>query len=262
MAIVGRGVTAASAAAIEGVAVRQRNICQDRVGPAAGRRHPGSPACSRAGRRRWESCCSVWIVSRTYRPGPEAMSSSRTGRPAAWVCSMSRSQRLFQQRSPDANAAPADGVEIEAIDETTQRRQALRPVLVDVIEHDAGVEAVLPAEVDAAAQPARSLHQPAHGGEPQTARPAQAVVLVAREAAPVGIEERRWRRRFREAFADEVAHLLDNEPPVLLVEDRMGESGQHLEPLDRRGDALDELPLGRRHAPPSPSRRRARAAAR
>ena len=102
---------------------------------------------------------------------------------------------------------------------------------------------MLPAEVDAAAEPAWSLHQPTHGGEPGRARPLQALVLAVREAMPIGIDERGGRRRSREALADPVAHLLDNEPPIPLVEDRVGEPGQHLEALDRGGGAIDKLAL-------------------
>ena len=107
-----------------------------------------------------------------------------------------------------------------------------RSVLVDVIEHDARIETVLPAEVDTAAQPAWSLHQPAHRGEAQTARVAQSFIFVVRPAAPIGVEQRRRRCSCREAFADEVAHLVDNEPPFFLVKDGVRESGQHLEALD------------------------------
>ena len=102
-----------------------------------------------------------------------------------------QAQRLFQQRSPDANPAPADGIEEGAVDETAERGQALRAVLVDVIEHDAGIKAVLPAEVDAAAQPAWPLHQPANEAKPETARPLKALILVVREPLSIGIEEQR-----------------------------------------------------------------------
>ena len=94
------------------------------------------------------------------------------------------SSRVRRTRMP----RPADGIEITAIDEAAQRRHAACAVVIDVIEHHAGVVAMSPAKADAAAQPSRSLHQPAHGRKAQTARPAQAVVLVMREAAPVGVE--------------------------------------------------------------------------
>src|SRR5207249_4405798 len=107
-------------------------------------------------------------------------------------------QRLCQQSSPATDAAPPHGIEIEAVDETAERRQTVRLILVDIIEHDTRVVAVLPAEFDAAAQVAQSLHQPSHRGEPPTAPaswPRQPHVLVARVAVTVGVEERVWRRR-------------------------------------------------------------------
>src|SRR5437660_799724 len=84
------------------------------------------------------------------------------------------SQCLLQERSADADRPPADGVEIDAIDETAEQRDALRPILVDVIQHQAGVEAVLPSQSDAAAQASRSLHEPTREGESQAAGLAQA----------------------------------------------------------------------------------------
>src|SRR5262249_39661713 len=112
--------------------------------------------------------------------------------------------------------------EIKAIDESSERRYPLRPVLVDVIEHGAGIEAVLPAKPDAAAQAAGALHQPANWREPKAAWRAEAVVFIARVATAVSVQER-WGRRCRKARADEVANLRDNHVPALLVEDRMGE---------------------------------------
>ena len=73
-----------------------------------------------------------------------------------------RPQCLFQQRAPHADAAPADGVEIIPIDHAPDRREALGAVFVDVVQHRPGIEPVLPTDPDAATEPARPLHQPAH----------------------------------------------------------------------------------------------------
>src|SRR5262249_44375963 len=145
-----------------------------------------------------------------------------------------RSQGLFQQPSPDTDAPPTDGVEIKAIDESSERRYPLRPVLVDVIEHGAGIETILPAKPDAAAQTAGTLHQPAHRCEATAAWRAEAVVFIARVATAASVQERWGRRRCREACADEVANLRDNHEPALLVEECVREPPQTLESFYRR----------------------------
>src|SRR5437588_269233 len=140
--------------------------------------------------------CQGWFVYRRCPPGSSAsarphserstgsLSGNSSYRPEApatvgrAVPAASKPRWKASQGAQNADAAPTDGVEITAIDEPTQRRQAPRSVLVDVIEHDTGIETVLPAEVDAAAEPAWALHQPTHSGKVKTAGPAQPLILV------------------------------------------------------------------------------------
>src|SRR5688572_7182832 len=89
-----------------------------------------------------------------------------------------RLQQPFKVLATLTNAAPADAVEITPIEKPAQRRHALSLVGVDVVEHDAGVEAVLPARADAAADATDSFHRCLHDGEMPAARPRQAVVFL------------------------------------------------------------------------------------
>ena len=45
----------------------------------------------------------------------------------------------------DTDTAPADAIQISRIDESPERRESLRPVAVDIIQHPARIEAALPA---------------------------------------------------------------------------------------------------------------------
>src|SRR5262249_51073894 len=141
-----------------------------------------------------------------------------------YVCLLDGSlQGSFEVHPPDANAAPAHAIEIEAIDESAQRRDSLRPVFIDVVERRARIEAALPAEGDAVAKPAAGLHhrfgESGTQTEQQTGRRAKALVLGPGEAGLVRIHERRRRRRPIEALADELAYLGDDDLAVLLVEE-------------------------------------------
>ena len=126
--------------------------------------------------------------------------------------------------------------EIAAVDQPAERRDALRPVLVDVIERHAGIEAVLPAEVDAAAQPARpSSSASARAANRRPPGPRSRSYSCLRVAAPVGVEQRRVApAAARSAPSMKSRTLATTDVPVLLVEDRVVEAGQHLEALDRR----------------------------
>ena len=54
---------------------------------------------------------------------------------------------------PLPDAAPAGRVEVHAVDQATERRDALAGIAVDVVERFAGVETGPPADLDAAAEP-------------------------------------------------------------------------------------------------------------
>src|SRR5436189_627339 len=58
----------------------------------------------------------------------------------------------LEQLATYPNAAPADPVQVIAIDESADRRDSVRTVAIDVIERAAGIESRFPAEANAAAQ--------------------------------------------------------------------------------------------------------------
>src|SRR5437764_9402652 len=76
-----------------------------------------------------------------------------------------------------AYPAPTNTVQVIAIDQAAQRRDASRPILVHVVERHARVKPGAPAEFDAAAQPASGLHRPSSQSEANAASPFQAIVL-------------------------------------------------------------------------------------
>jgi hypothetical protein len=69
-------------------------------------------------------------------------------------------------------------------------------------------------------------------GKPKTAWPAHAAILVTRRTALIRVEQRNWGRCLVEAFADEIPHLLYDQLPLVLMEDRMRKPREHLEPFD------------------------------
>src|SRR6185436_17262010 len=68
-------------------------------------------------------------------------------------------KQLLEVGFSDADASPADAVEITAIHDAAQRRPALSLVFVDVIQGSTGIEAGAPAELDSFAQASERLHR-------------------------------------------------------------------------------------------------------
>ena len=144
---------------------------------------------------------------------------------------MRSAEHLLQVDSRRADAAPADAVEVVAVDQPAERRDAARAVLVDVVERHAGVEAGSPAEPDAVAEPADRLEQAADDATSAARRargagrtrsacspPRSACRSAVVSGGAVG----------REAVVDELAARDDQLLAVLLVEDGVAESGEAL----------------------------------
>ena len=161
-----------------------------------------------------------------------------------------RLQQPFEMQLALADAAPADAVEIGAIDQPPQRRNALRTVFVNVVEGLAGIEAASPTQGDAAAQPANRLQHAALEGERKTAGLTQAVVFLFGVTGCIGVEEREALRGLLEALQNERAHAGHNLVAVRLVKDGVVEAGKDLHLLDGRREPVEELPLrGHAHDP-------------
>src|SRR5262245_57882601 len=90
---------------------------------------------------------------------------------------------------PLTDAAPADTVQVGAVNQATQQRDPLRPVLVDVIQRRAGIEARAPAKVDASAKPAHGLHRRSGDRERLAAGPAKTIILSLGVARLVGSKQ-------------------------------------------------------------------------
>src|SRR5439155_20348044 len=96
--------------------------------------------------------------------------------------------------SPLADSAPADAVEIEVVDHSSDWREAARAVRVDVIEGHAGIESVGETEANSIAQ-VRADAQPAAHELPLCVRQAasghaETIVFGARVTAMIRIYER------------------------------------------------------------------------
>ena len=145
-----------------------------------------------------------------------------------------------------ADAAPADRVQVVAVDQPAERTGAPRLVAVDVVEGRARIEAGAMAERDALGQRPAEAHVGAHHGPVEAARRqrrqrrGEPVGLVARVADPVGVEQRRRTGRLGEPGEDEVAGLMHRDRPVLLAKRVVKEAGQHMTFLDRRSEPLEE----------------------
>ena len=110
-----------------------------------------------------------------------------------------RSQRLPQQlldmRLALADAAPADRIEIGAVDDAAEHAAACRLVAIDVVERRAGIEAgrvaePMPSERAGGLQ-VHALYRPIEAARREhRKRRGQPVRLVAREADAIGVEQR------------------------------------------------------------------------
>jgi light-regulated signal transduction histidine kinase (bacteriophytochrome) len=72
-------------------------------------------------------------------------------------------QRLVHTRASLANATPADGIEVEVVDDLAKAETSTRLVFIHIVKRLAGVEAGRMADADALAQlaqraEARALH--------------------------------------------------------------------------------------------------------
>ena len=201
MAIVGRGWTAASearskASPCEIVTSRQPELAGKR---RRGRR--GSPLVVAQDRRDRDGTQAVHRlqhiapgarrdVEQPHRPCP------RRG------FARSLAQQSFEMHAALPDAAPADAVEIVAVDQPAQRRHAPRPVLVDVIERDAGIEAGFASRDECPRSAGRALHRRSDVSAVQrAARPRKSVVLGFRVAPLVGIQQATALPAAGEAFA-------------------------------------------------------------
>src|SRR5262245_21127218 len=139
-----------------------------------------------------------------------------------------------------ADAAPADRIEIVAVDEAAERPLATRFVAVDVIEGRTGVEAGTVAErhtlreqtTDPQVQARDRPIEPAWRGERK--RRGQLVGLVAGIAEAIGIEQRGPHRRLGEAVEDELASPGHRHCAAELAEGVVIEARQDVTLLDRR----------------------------
>src|SRR3954466_160238 len=60
-----------------------------------------------------------------------------------------RFQKPLQILPADANSFPADCVEVEVVDQLSQRTESARFVFVDIVERSAGIKTRLPTKTDA-----------------------------------------------------------------------------------------------------------------
>ena len=75
--------------------------------------------------------------------------------------------RLHEVLLADANASPADRIEVAAVDQPAEAEGAARFIAIDVIERAAGIEAGREPETHAFRQPAERAHRQAHRRENQ-----------------------------------------------------------------------------------------------
>lgn len=161
-----------------------------------------------------------------------------------------QAQQFFHVQLALANAAPADGIQVVAVDQPAQGRGAGRLVAVHVVQGAAGVETAVETQLD----PGRELAAQAHAGAGHApVQVTQGVVrqgrrqrlgLGAGQAQAVGVEQGRAVQRSREVLQDEAPGAGDGRGPGLLAEGVVEEARQDVFFLVQAAQALEELLLG------------------
>src|SRR5262249_54848186 len=97
-------------------------------------------------------------------------------------------QYLCEMHLALADATPANTVEVGPVEQTSEGRNPLRPVLVHIVERYPRVKACLPAQADTATQTTKRLHGPPCDGKRQTAWRHEAIILCFGVATLIRIE--------------------------------------------------------------------------
>ena len=149
----------------------------------------------------------------------------------------------------DADATPADRVEIRAVDHAPQRPATTRLIAVDVIQCAAGIETGLQTKRDALGEPATQAQAGTHATPAQVLqaialrRPGQPFGLFETGPGTVCIAQRGAHRRLRKTRLDELANVRDGHRAIALAQSVVEEPRQPVALLDRRAQVFVEAVL-------------------
>ncbi len=161
-----------------------------------------------------------------------------------------QAQQLFGVHLALANAPPADGVQVVAVDQPANRRAAGWRVAVHVIQGAARVEAGLETQFNASRDTAAEAHAGPRGAPVEIARRVlrqrrrQFLGFGTTPAHAVGFQQRRTLQRLLEGFQYEAANTAQRMSTVTLAQGVVEEPGQDVHFLVQAAQALEELLLG------------------
>ncbi len=160
-------------------------------------------------------------------------------------------QQLLDMHLALADAAPADGVQVIAVDHRTDAEAPPRLVAIDVVQRGAGVEAGLVPQPHAIGQQAAQLQAgprqgPVHASRAgRRQRPCEPVRLLLECAAAVRVQQRDRRRRCLELAHDKAPCRRHGRGAIALAQGVMVKAVQHDAFLDGRAQPLVERVLRR-----------------
>ncbi|KAG1086248.1 hypothetical protein G6F40_013993 [Rhizopus arrhizus] len=158
-------------------------------------------------------------------------------------------QQFLQVLATHADAAPADRIQIVAIDHAPQRALATGFVAVDVVQRAARIETGLQPQRDAFGQRAAEAQATAHHAPAQVGqavalwRPRQDFRFLEGRPMAVRIASRQLAQRFGETRLDEAADECQRRRAVALAQRVVEEARQVHALLDRAGQPLVEAVL-------------------
>ncbi len=148
-----------------------------------------------------------------------------------------------------ADAAPADRIEVSAVDRPTEDAAALRHIVVDVVQHAAGIETRLLTQGDTAGEPAgdgeaRPPQRPDEAARRESGQwLGQRIGLVLAESRAIGVEQVGKLRRPAKPAQQEFAHEIDGLGAIAFAQGVVEEAVEDVALFHRGAEPVEEVML-------------------